>query len=408
LLKNDKTHSSQLKQNNQRLESPPPTMSNQPTTIKTVTTRQWIKCSLCPKSEKQYNKYEINLRTLRNHYKTHHTDIKFSARNYTSKGIKQITRKEKAIIRMRKSRCDANKSIRFQCSYLKEAEQCKLTVTSKHWNNGYPRCRHHPLTGDSEKQDGANTDNINPDEPHIEPVDTVTNYNTVSTSAIYKRKRTARLLGLAGTDRHQCYHFRGPGETNRCRNRLMTDLLNKQEVRCPQHMLRTTQFASLHGIYVDPKSNSPSDVQYCEVKESTIDGGGLGVFTCMYPLRKNDIITQYEGTLLTKEQFKHGLHNPQHTMLIKQFTPQYLSGITTPVDGKGMASFINRADQKVNLKNVEFVFRGAKTNEQTVWARATTNISVGSELFGSYGNGFRLIRPKDITIQESSHEDKFW
>ncbi len=80
----------------------------------------------------------------------------------------------------------------------------------------------------------------------------------------------------------------------------------------------------------------------------------------------------------------------EHTMYCSTFTAQYLSGLTVPVVGLGVGSFVNRRDEQ-HESNTKFVFRFAKTEFESVWVVAVKDIKSGTELFMPYENSFRLI-----------------
>lgn len=130
---------------------------------------------------------------------------------------------------------------------------------------------------------------------------------------------------------------------------------------------------------------------YVTVRPSSVAGGGNGVFTtALGGYSEGDFITQYAGTMMSDAQVSAKKHNPEHTIYCSTFSRPYLSGLNTPVVGKGVGSFINRRDEE-NASNVKFVYRFAKTKDESVWVVAVKAIKPEQELFVSYGNSFTII-----------------
>jgi hypothetical protein len=202
----------------------------------------------------------------------------------------------------------------------------------------------------------------------------------VNVKTLQKRIRTAVRLGCENSTPRQCSHINN--KEKRCSLFIISSAESKH-VRCFNHPLHDLEFARKRGVF----GNSLS---YVTLKPSSVVGGGNGVFTTsLGSYRKGDFITQYVGTLLSKEQVLENQHNPEYTLLCSSFSLPYLNGINQPIVGKGIGSFINRRNEE-NSANAKFVYRFAKTAEESVWIVAEKDIKSGEEIFISYGNSFKI------------------
>ncbi len=107
---------------------------------------------------------------------------------------------------------------------------------------------------------------------------------------------------------------------------------------------------------------------------------------------------------MSQKMFEAGLHEPQHTMWCRSFAKPYLSGITKATIGMGLGSFVNRRN-KEHRKNVEFVCKGSKTANPTVWIKAMCTIVAESELYASYGTSFKLPGAAKSVLNDDSEDE---
>ncbi len=209
--------------------------------------------------------------------------------------------------------------------------------------------------------------------------------STVNIKTMEKRKRIGLKFGCTNVNPRRCHSFNKSGK--QCSNFVISPAETTQSVRCIHHPQRDIAFAKSTGIFGSPLS-------YVTVKQSTITGGGNGVFsTALGGYNEGDFITQYCGDLMSEAQVTTKKHNQEHTIYCSAFSLPYLSGLNSPVVGKGVGSFINRRDD-ANASNTKFVYRFAKTEEESVWIVAVKTILPNEELFISYGNSFKIAAAK--------------
>ena len=128
----------------------------------------------------------------------------------------------------------------------------------------------------------------------------------------------------------------------------------EDEVRC-QHLLidvfeekeKTTECHRMvkHGDLC--WQHAKEDLQV-EIKDSTIPNGGKGLFTTI-PRKKNEKIIDYEGDLLTKEEYhKH----------LSSYAVSLPNGsvISAPKTTQGFARYINTRYQKDTERGVNVIF----------------------------------------------------
>lgn len=204
-------------------------------------------------------------------------------------------------------------------------------------------------------------------------------------STLYKRRRTAEKMGANSCVPKRCVH-KIDGQLQ-CRKRQIVD---GERFFCVNHPFKSIQYARLHNTYADETLGAEHKAHITEVcrKQSTITDAGYGLWTTDFgDFQEGDYITQYAGTLLTEQQYKNKEHNPQHTIYCRGFKKPYLSGLTEPKEGEGYGSFVNRGT--ASSVNCEYVF---KSEDQTVWLRATKYIAKTTEMFTVYGGGFHVPR----------------
>jgi hypothetical protein len=110
-----------------------------------------------------------------------------------------------------------------------------------------------------------------------------------------------------------------------------------------------------------------------EVRPSTVSGAGGGLFAKV-PFASNDVITEYDGDHIDKQQ-AHALAVQTH---VKAMGGNYVDGLKKPVDGRGGGSFANESGPG----NAEFMFEGTKIYLKV---KAGKVIKPGHEVFVSYG-----------------------
>jgi SET domain len=127
------------------------------------------------------------------------------------------------------------------------------------------------------------------------------------------------------------------------------------------------------------------------VGPSKIQDAGRGVFANA-DLVKKQVVTRYDGEIHHHESIDN--HVRQHTIKVEQKKKKgndtssylYLWGLTNPMVGRGLGSFLNRPKrgQRANC-----IFE-VDDDRKTVWVKALKNIKTGTELVASYGHGFRI------------------
>lgn len=203
-----------------------------------------------------------------------------------------------------------------------------------------------------------------------------------------KRKRVAEKKSTSNFKPRQCGHYIHGNKSKQCKIKIISGVKLNSRVRCNVHQWKDVQFAAIYGVYnLTGRTNG-----YITLRESQISGGGRGVWTTHTSYCQSEYLTEYGGVFTTAEQVEKGDYNRQHTIECAGFTEPYLSGLTTPVVGLGLGSFINRGsrDSSALQVNCEYVWR---KESQTVWVRCITYIPPYSELFISYGSGFHIPRP---------------
>jgi SET domain-containing protein len=149
--------------------------------------------------------------------------------------------------------------------------------------------------------------------------------------------------------------------------------------------------STVHGYHKD----KPSGDTLAYVSDSKITGAGRGVFANT-KLVEDQMVTRYDGTI--RQHLSTNLRTRQYTIKVEQKKKKgnntssylYLWGLTDPMVGRGLGSFINRPKrgQRPNC-----IFE-VDDDRKTVWVKALKNIKKGTELLVSYGHGFRI--PKAV------------
>lgn len=133
------------------------------------------------------------------------------------------------------------------------------------------------------------------------------------------------------------------------------------------------------------------------VRNSTIANAGRGLFATI-AFRKGDTITEYDGEVIdikeANRRRQHGLHSHIRSLVSGRLA---VDGRLVKAEyGKGGASFINdiRDTTRYNAKlcNTTKLINGVNRSGlpaiERSFARATTDIPPGQEIFVNYGNGY--------------------
>jgi len=135
------------------------------------------------------------------------------------------------------------------------------------------------------------------------------------------------------------------------------------------------QICALHSVKIAP---------------SNIVGGGWGLFT-LIPRKNKDLIVPYEGVLLDFEdmerKFAKGESNAN--AYIVAISQDLWMDATDSTQGIGrFANTSRKTDVGRGNNNARFSVYGQRVN-----IRAKRNINAGSEIYVSYGRGYRLDSP---------------
>lgn len=217
--------------------------------------------------------------------------------------------------------------------------------------------------------------------------------NVNSKNTLLKRNAKAKLIGATNSNVRRCA-YTNPQTNQQCNNKIISTEKQNKLVRCRHHKVKSKSFAKEHCV-VDCL------VPYLIYKNSLIAKAGGGVFTTYFSFDPGDIITQFEGELMSGDQVCQKEHNIGYTLYCATLSKPFISGIKQIEVGKGFGSFINRRtiDHK---KNVEFVFCAAT---DTVWVRATRYIAAGEELYTSYGLHYKRMNNSTADIMAELADD---
>jgi len=158
-----------------------------------------------------------------------------------------------------------------------------------------------------------------------------------------------------------------------------------------------------------------------EIRESLVPGIGVGVFATK-PFKAREPITEYTGELITHQEALERRKSGKDTHIIRhiplaycidaKMSPDGKRVVTDPATdliGRGVAGFVNEGDSK-QKRNVCFDYVDSSRNlaffddmrcyesaskpvvlqplERIKFLRATRDISVGEELYTSYGKDY--------------------
>ncbi|KAG9408901.1 hypothetical protein AC1031_020813 [Aphanomyces cochlioides] len=114
---------------------------------------------------------------------------------------------------------------------------------------------------------------------------------------------------------------------------------------------------------------------------SKIERAGAGMFACV-DLLAGDVVTTYDGEVVFQV--------PQEPSYAIRYdfgaTPAWIDGLQEFQNGKGVGSFVNRADREAHVyKNCDYIQDG-----NTLAIKVTKRVKAGEELFTTYGRSYRM------------------
>jgi hypothetical protein len=207
------------------------------------------------------------------------------------------------------------------------------------------------------------------------------------------RIQSAKNICKTNTQIYKCKH----------KNHKGTDCKLKAIGRavCHYHQRKTEQDAKKYGNYTENNQNNNSHIK---IQKSTLPdkinktnqivfASGNGVFTTK-AYQKGDYITEYCGDFVTMEQFAQNQFDRFYFLQVpKTFNLAGINGLTSPMEGKGVGSFINRGYESSAKKHKNFrnnVYIKYNVADKTVWIVARNFLSKTSELFLNYGKEYNM------------------
>jgi hypothetical protein len=168
---------------------------------------------------------------------------------------------------------------------------------------------------------------------------------------------------------------------------------------CHYHQRKTKEYVQVHGVHTSSKQQNNTTI---ELKKSTLPdkfnknnelkfASGNGVFA-LKSIQKGDYITEYIGEKVSFDQFENR-DRFYFLSVPKSFEFAGLNGISTPIEHRGLGSFINKGYRSDTKKykpfqnNVRFEFN---VDDQTAWIVASKFIAAKSELFIDYGDDYNM------------------
>lgn len=126
-----------------------------------------------------------------------------------------------------------------------------------------------------------------------------------------------------------------------------------------------------------------------EVKPSTLEGAGNGLFACI-DFESGDIITEFCGKFITKMEADALKSELKHTHVrTVDFGYLYIDGLKDPISatGKGGASFSNH--KRISEANSKFhKVYDTKSARNKIYLKATKRILKDEEIFTNYGKTY--------------------
>lgn len=141
--------------------------------------------------------------------------------------------------------------------------------------------------------------------------------------------------------------------------------------------------------YKDAKKNGNHSTtkkqdQLVEVRQSTIEDAGLGIFACQ-DLQPGDVVTKYHGKWRKNPDKLTNLESSYSIDL----EDGVLVGISEPVEGKGLASFVNRGGS-TGARNNCMLLQGPLKRD--VYLHIKKRVRAGAELLSPYGRNCKLSK----------------
>jgi hypothetical protein len=123
-----------------------------------------------------------------------------------------------------------------------------------------------------------------------------------------------------------------------------------------------------------------------EVKPSTIEGAGYGLFTKI-DKKKGDYICNYDGEYLSLKQYNNRYKNKNPVYVLQLYHDLF-------IDAKNIESFgkyVNNSKNSGVKSNCKFYIN---RKNDAVSIKATKNISANSEIFVPYGRSYNIPKSK--------------
>lgn len=140
--------------------------------------------------------------------------------------------------------------------------------------------------------------------------------------------------------------------------------------------------------------------KHLEVKKSTIENAGLGLFTKI-DIAKGTTIIEYKGKVTTWEDADkmHG-DNPYLFCVNKNHT------IDGSKDPKSLAKYVNDAKGLTQIKGLKNNCEYVIYEKNRVFIDAKRDIPAGSELFVGYGKDYWKTIKRNLKIDKKLAENK--
>jgi hypothetical protein len=180
------------------------------------------------------------------------------------------------------------------------------------------------------------------------------------------------------------------------------------QIFCFRHAFRYVKPpGAIKGVCTDRKPKTSK--QFCggardsarighgvEVKQSTISGGGMGLFATRH-FEKGDAVTEYDGHIIDRKTAEHlaSIHRDTHIRSLSRHS--LIDGLKHPIEGRGGGSFANDLKGHYNVvfcKTEDVIpnFNDPRTGPSDltrIFLRASRDIQLGEEIFVDYQKGTR-------------------
>lgn len=193
---------------------------------------------------------------------------------------------------------------------------------------------------------------------------------------------------------------------HRCQGKTKNNLRCKLKISCN---LGCEKFCYHHAYAHTPKTSckdeKPNTIAVIGngvvVKPSTLPGAGLGLFASR-PFKKNEIITEYVGRIISKTEAVHITHaDPARAthFCALSLNHSVIDGLRTPVVGMGGASFANDSNKHPPYNSRFYTtekpmpklpdHRTGNLELKRLFLKAKQNIEANDEIFVDYQNQTR-------------------